>query len=261
MTARNKFPQLRIQQRNQQGQALRGKEGELRDLASQGKKQDFFNLIAPRLGSLKDYIRRRLRIAYLDEQVRTPVYTTGDILGWVMVWAYENFDRKPKDLTLEEWLYRITNNILDEYLKKRANIDKARRSLQDLNKKELHTLEEVERMTADAEGEPYLVEDLDDGEYQEPSLRPPADVASPAQELERKEEVARILHALSQVPDKDRLIFDLFVMEGFPKEAVARIANIPPDEVPRIVERVRAQVLHQFSQIEVAGEHRAPEAS
>jgi RNA polymerase sigma factor (sigma-70 family) len=239
-------PQLRVMQRNQQGEGLRDKEAELRELASRGKKEEFFNAIASRLGPLKDYIRRRLRVAYLEQQLRTPVYTTGDILDWVFLRAYEHFNRKPKDLTLEEWLYRITHEILDEYLTKQGRLDKGRRSLEDLNKKELRTLEEVEKMTADVEGEPYLVEDLDDSEYQRPNLNPPVDEDNPEQELEREEEITGILQALSRIPTQDRIVFDLFAMEGFSKEAVARIANVPAEEVPRIAQRVRAQVLREI---------------
>ena len=241
---------LRIDQRNQQGAALLEKQAELHKLASQGKKEDFFHLIAPRLGPLKDYIRRRLRVAYLEQQVSTPVYTTGDILDWVILRAYENFDRRPKDVTLEEWLYRITNEVLDEYLQRRSKIDKRRFSLEDLHKKELRTLEEVEKITADVEGEPYLVEDLDDSEYQESMRTPPADEDNPERELEREEEITGILQALRHVPEKDRIVFELFSLEGFSKEAVAKIADVPADEVPRIVERVRSQVLHQLRQTE-----------
>ncbi len=42
------------------------------------------------------------------------------------------------------------------------------------------------------------------------------------------------------------MIFELFAVEGFPKETVARIANVLPDDVPRIVQNVRAEILRQL---------------
>jgi DNA-directed RNA polymerase specialized sigma24 family protein len=57
----------------------------------------------------------------------------------------------------------------------------------------------------------------------------------------------QILRALSQVPEGDRIVFELFVIEGFSKEAVAKIVNVPPDEVPRLAEKVKAQVLHELT--------------
>jgi DNA-directed RNA polymerase specialized sigma24 family protein len=48
------------------------------------------------------------------------------------------------------------------------------------------------------------------------------------------------------VPEPDRIIFELFVIEGFSKEAVARIMNVSPEEVPHIAERVKAQVRREI---------------
>jgi DNA-directed RNA polymerase specialized sigma24 family protein len=64
--------------------------------------------------------------------------------------------------------------------------------------------------------------------------------------LEREEKVNRILQALSRVPEPDRIVFDLFLLEGFSKEVVAQISHVSPDEVPRIAERVRAHVLREI---------------
>ena len=41
-------------------------------------------------------------------------------------------------------------------------------------------------------------------------------------------------------------MFELFAVEGFPKEAVARICKISPNEVPSTAERVREQVLREI---------------
>ena len=54
--------------------------------------------------------------------------------------------------------------------------------------------------------------------------------------------MSQILEALSRLPERERTVFELYVIEGFPKEAVARIYYIPPEQVPAIAEKVRAQV-------------------
>jgi RNA polymerase sigma factor (sigma-70 family) len=254
--------------RSQQAEALRQKEGELAALASGQqlqsgnaqtenvqKKQEFFQQIIPLLNPLKTYIKRRLRIAYLDLQVRTPVYTSDDILDRVVLRAYENYEKKPADLTLEQWLYRIANEILENYLHRRHSTDVRRRSLETLQQKELSTLEE-QPITADVEGEPWLPEDLDDSEIPEREFNAPADEDDPEKQLERDEEVSQILRALSHVPERDRIVFELFAVEGFSKEEVAKIYNVPPDEVPRIADRVREQLLR-----EIEGQHDQKRAS
>lgn len=185
-----------------------------------------------------------MRIAYLEQRINTPVYTTGDLLDRVIVRAREHFQEKPPDLTLEQWLYQIANQVLDIYISKRAATDARRRSLETLEQKERSELEE--KITADAEGEAILQEDLDDPSYQSRDFNPPAETDSPEQELERKEQLGQVLQALSRIPEQDRIIFELFAIEGFSKEETAGIAGIDPEQVPPIVQRVRQQVLEQI---------------
>lgn len=231
--------------RKQQGEALQQKESELGRLAAEQNKEEFFKQIIALLQPLKSYIKRRLRVAYLTMQIRTPVYTSGDILDQVVLQAFENLGQKPKDLSLEQWLYQITNEILERYLRKRQSTDARRRSLEGLTKAELRTLEEIP-FTADADKEVWLPEDLDDSEYQPPAFTPPADQSNPEEQLEREEELEQVLQALSRVPERERIVFELFAIEEFPKEAVARIVGVPPEQVPRLAETARAQVLDEI---------------
>ncbi len=238
--------EIRSAKGQQQEQQLRSKDEELHSLATAGRKDAFFQRILPLLGPLKSYIKRRLRIAYLTGEIRTQVYTSGDILDQVVLSAYENYDRKPADLSLREWLYRLANETLDSYLRKRAKIDARRKSLESLSEAERRQLEEPERMTADAEGEVVLDEDLDDSEYQRQDFLPPTYQSDPSQELERSEEMERILRAFSRIPQRDRLVFELSAMEGFPDKAVARMTGVPAGRVRGIVEKVRTQVLRDI---------------
>src|SRR5581483_3194244 len=121
------MPQARIAARRQQQEALRAKETQLQTLASQHNKEEFFRQITPFLRPLKSYIKRRLRVAYLTLDVRTPVYTSGDILDSVVLKAYENYDKKPPELTLEQWLYQLANEIVDGYVRQRKVTDARRR--------------------------------------------------------------------------------------------------------------------------------------
>jgi hypothetical protein len=59
--------------RERQTEQLQQQEGKLAHLASQRKKREFLQQITPLLQPLKDYIKRRLRVAYLEMEVRTPV--------------------------------------------------------------------------------------------------------------------------------------------------------------------------------------------
>lgn len=231
--------------RKRQEAGLQVSEAALKKLASEGRKTEFFAQILPLLDPLKSYIRRRLRVAYLSMQIRSPLYTSGDILDETILKAYKDYAHKPRDLTLEQWLYQIANGILEKHLRERHVIGKHRKSLEGLTQAELRTLEEGP-ITADVEGEIYLPEDLDDSEIRPREFNAPTDSSNPEEELEKKEELEQLFRVLGHIPVNEQIIFELFAVEGFPKEAVARIANVSPDEVPRIVQKVRAEILHQL---------------
>jgi RNA polymerase sigma factor (sigma-70 family) len=237
----------RKDRRRRQEEQLRASEAELRGLASEGNKEEFFKQITQLLGPLKDYIKRQLRIAYLNLQLRREgVYNSDDILDETILAAYQDFDKKPKDLSLEQWLYQVANEKLESYLKRTSAQEKGRRSLESLAEKEESTLEE--RMTTDAEGEVMLDEDLYDTEYHlQPEFTPPTYQDDPSEVVEREEEIREIVRALSRVPERERMVFELYVIEGFSKEEVAGIARLPADEVPHIVEKVRSEVLKQVT--------------
>lgn len=223
------------------GEMLKEKEAELRELASQGKQDEFFREIIPLLKPLRSYIKRRLRITYLTQQMRTPVIGSADMLDDVLLEAYEKFNRKPKRLTLEQWLYRLVNEELNRYVSNRRPAEKRRKSLETLTQTELRTLEEMP-ITADADGEVWVPEELDDSEYQALEFLPPAFDDTPEQQLERREQILEILRTLAKLSERERTVFELYVVEGFSKGAVARISGVPTDEVPRIAEKVKEHI-------------------
>jgi RNA polymerase sigma factor (sigma-70 family) len=70
--------------------------------------------------------------------------------------------------------------------------------------------------------------------------------ATPEEALERKEEVLEILRILRELPERDRVVFELHVWQGFSEEEVARIMDITPADVTRIVESIKALVRDYF---------------
>jgi hypothetical protein len=107
---------IRYRRQAQQERSLRLKEAKLQQLAQGKNKQEFFNEFVPLLKPLQFYIRRRLRIAYLTQQITRPLATSGDMLDRVILNAYENYSHKPEDLALEPWLYQVANRELQRYL-------------------------------------------------------------------------------------------------------------------------------------------------
>ena len=160
--------------------------------------------------------------------------------------AYENFDKKPTDLTLEQWLYRLANEILDDYLAKRRSRDPRRRSFETLEQKERSTLEEIP-FTADETRSRGFPRNWMDSEYQPREFTPPAYEHNPEEELDTKKNYRRFCRRSPGCPNCDRMVFDLYAIEGFSKEEVGKILRIPPENVARIADEVIEQVRHEIS--------------
>jgi RNA polymerase sigma factor (sigma-70 family) len=227
--------------RQRQKQVLSHKEPELRRLAAERNREEFFHQIVPLLGALKGYIKRRLRIAYLTSQIRTPVNTSGDILDETVLQAYRDYVRRPRELSLEQWLYQIANRKLERYISKQKSREARHKSLETLSQAELATLEEMP-ITADTEGEIWLPEDLDDSEYAARNFDTPADGSNPEGELERREKLRQILEALCRLPERDRLVFDLVAIEGFSHDSASKILDVPRDEIRKVVKRAKMRL-------------------
>jgi RNA polymerase sigma factor (sigma-70 family) len=196
---------------------------------------------------LQSYIRRRLRIAYLTQQITEPIATSGDILDRVILNAYENYSHRPKDLALEQWLYQITNKELEGYISEEQSREKGRASFEMLSRAESRSLEEMP-ITADVDGEPWLPEDLDDSEIAPRALNVPADRNNPETVLERKEELQQIFDALTRLPERERMAFDLAVLEGFSNDAAAKIMGLPDGEIRKLLERAKKQLREYLQQ-------------
>ncbi|HEY1469300.1 MAG TPA: hypothetical protein VGF61_09660 [Candidatus Acidoferrum sp.] len=230
--------------RSGQETSLRINEAALHSEAIRQDKQGFFDRIHPLLRPLRSYIRRRLITAYANWEIRTPLYTSRDLLDEVILKAYGNYVRKPPDLTLEQWLYRLANEVVRNYIRERKQAAR-HPSVERLQSKELASLEELPQLTADAEGEPWLAEDLDDAEWDMRDFNPPAYQGLNPPKLDpkaRRKELKKIVRVLGRLPEADHVVAELFLVEGFSKEETARIAELVPSDVQRVVEKVRQEV-------------------
>lgn len=195
---------------------------------------------------LKRYIRRRLRLANLIGLVKRNLYATDDILDQVLLIAYENYNERPLNLSLDTWLYRITRDVLNGHLQEQESEESRQMQLEKLIDEDLQELDEKtptnpdpELMLADEFNEndnpvkngkemPHDDEDEDIGE-----------------KLERKEDARRLMRALKELPMIDREVFEFSVLDGLPDGQVSHITGVPAEQVPRIVEMVKLQIYSQ----------------
>jgi DNA-directed RNA polymerase specialized sigma24 family protein/ribosome-associated translation inhibitor RaiA len=76
------------------------------------RKESFFRTIRPLLGFLERHARNEIKIHELEGTLDPGQVEPADMVNEVVVLAWENFDKKKKDLTLELWLFHLLHEIL-----------------------------------------------------------------------------------------------------------------------------------------------------
>ncbi|MBU1565445.1 MAG: hypothetical protein KJ630_07435 [Proteobacteria bacterium] len=76
------------------------------------RKESFFRTIRPLLGFLERHARNEIKIHELEGVLSPGQVEPADIVDDVVVLAWENFDKKKKDLSLELWLINLLHKIL-----------------------------------------------------------------------------------------------------------------------------------------------------
>jgi DNA-directed RNA polymerase specialized sigma24 family protein len=205
------------------------------------EREEFFDRIMKHLNPLRNYIKRRLRLAHATGAIETNLYRTDDILDEVLLRGYNTSARMSSRFSIEEWLYLTANKILEELLKEIEFERSNRIRFEDLLREEIRDLEE--RITADAEEELVMLDELEmDVDYHRSDFAPPVKEEDYLEQLSRKEQILTVIKALAQIPERDRSIFDLYAFDEFDSEALSRIYDLPPDRIEEIIERVREEL-------------------
>ncbi len=76
----------------------------------------------------------------------------------------------------------------------------------------------------------------------EPTLREPD--ADPGERLEAREEVLALYRALDELPERNRVAFVLFELEGMPLEEIAETTGVPLHAAAARLRRARLAVAH-----------------
>ena len=76
----------------------------LQEHAEARNRDDFFRMLRPHLGFLRDYARREIRMLEQDGTLHRGELSVDDLLDQVMVLAYERFQDRPRRVPLDLWL-------------------------------------------------------------------------------------------------------------------------------------------------------------
>ncbi len=197
-----------------------------------------YTRLKPLLKPLRRYIIRLLRANKIRLNELSVTAAVEDILNEVLAQAYE---KQPSNLNLEEWLYQLANQVIDKLLAEYSQTELFR-SVEDIKRMELKQLEEV--ITADADGELVLVDELDsDVSYHYKELDLPKENTDYIEQLARNHEILEVTRAMSLLEDQERKIIELVVFEGYAKDRVAEIMEISEKKVNTLYKKAKSALI------------------
>ena len=85
--------------------------------AEAGNRDDFFRMLRPHLGFLRDYARREIRMLEQDGTLHRGELTVNDLLDQVVLLAYERFKDRPRKVSLDLWLTDLVDDALEQWIK------------------------------------------------------------------------------------------------------------------------------------------------
>jgi len=215
--------------------------GDLQKYVGKGDRNSFTKSLIPLLKDLKFYISRRLRYAHLIGMDKDRDITSGEMLNETVKTAYEKLNTKPIDFSLEHWLFGLSDEVLssalDEAMFEKQHLkdwdDYVDRAVADMD---------VE-ITTSAEGNPELVENLDDRELITSTISDQFGYEIDYDKnLSDKERLLTIMKILAKMPSLKRSIFELHTIDGFSLDEIAKIKNIKKYDAEKMVEEVRTEL-------------------
>jgi len=219
-------------------------------LQKQIEKKDrkaFAELLQKNLPGVKNYISRRLKMAQLTSLLKTRQLTLEDLTDELYLQVFEKFDQRPKDkVVFLPWVFKLADEIIEKHLKE-TEFEKEHTAshIEKLVKDEYKTLEE--NFSANAEGQPVMLEEMDEQTYQGDYYHW-EDIFTEDSEEELLEQIDRhdiedahevISLLLARLPALERSVFDLYILESKTIEEIAYIKGRPEKEIGEIIEKVR----------------------
>jgi RNA polymerase sigma factor (sigma-70 family) len=205
-----------------------------------GRRQDFFRLLRPLSGFLREHARRELRILELEGTLHRGEVTLDDLMDDVLIRAWHRFGDRPQKLPLESWLTQLLHETLEEWIKQEPWTHAS--------------LEEKAEETLPSEGP-----QADEQEWWQPllgyeksltleDLIPDWEGTQTWDQIEAEEQRDQLLSLMSEFPAEQRQAFFLYALEDYDPAEIAMLQDRPESQVKadidvmrqKLKERVRA---------------------
>lgn len=206
---------------------------DLGQLVSKDRKKEFTQRLLPLLTKIRRYLKRFLDFAILNKVIKRGDLEVDDLLDEMVANAYDNYAQKPKQQTLERWLYVLADQVLQKYLSQEYILNETT-----VDFPEEKIKDEIFQITVDAEGQPQLLEDM----YQ-PILDKSGDLSSEFEvnmdifSQKNKNLSKKMIKALNHLSPYNRSILEMYILEELSYQDIASIKGIKLQHVKQSIKK------------------------
>lgn len=222
------------------------------------KKEDdnsaFNDLVLSIMPEIKKYIKGRISAAIHQGHFSSGKYKSDDFIDQLFIEIYDNLDEVKSKNEFYKWLFKKTNQLLDDIMVEEEFNDLFFKNIDDYSKSEFKGM--IEKYTTDGGGDFIMIEELNESSFNPKKAEElsPFFIENGEEELIEKidkELTAEDIHhhisfVLASLPLTMRNVYDLFYSAQFSIEEIAEITNISPLEVDDLLKEAKILIKHSF---------------
>lgn len=226
---------------------------ELMLLKDNEDKTSFNDLLMRILPNVRKYIKGRLKAAIHQGHFSKGKYKPDDFVDQLFIEIYENLGELESENDFYKWLFKKTNQLLEDVIVEEEFDDLYFENIDDYSKAEWPDL--IEKYTVDGGDDLVMMDEIDD-----PSMNQKEVMLSPFfvvdkestmiekidEELTAEEVHHHINFVLDSLPLKMRNVYDLFYGAQFSIAEIAEITKISEQEVDDLIKEAKVRIKRSF---------------
>ena len=225
----------------------------LRVLSKSNSQKEFNDLLAQVLPHIELYIKIELGRAVANGTLAEGRYNVNDFVDELYISAYEHLQEVSEDLNLLNWLFQRTDRLINEAVIEEEFDHAFIQNIDEIAALESNEMNEV--LTIDANGEPVLVDELDESPYPihnyelkdvfvEDNQQSLIDRLS--NEMTNEQIKHHIENIVRRFPKSFRTIFDLSQNYNMSVQDISDIKQISTLEIGKILKQINRSIQISF---------------
>jgi RNA polymerase sigma factor (sigma-70 family) len=213
----------------------------------------FNQLLLEIIPEIRKYIVKKVRSAIHKKHFSKNKYDANDFIDQLFIEVYDHIDEFSNEDEFYVWLYKKTNELLDEAITEEEFDDLFFQNIDDYSKKEWDQMQE--KFTAEADGDLIMKEELDDISYHKDTFalkdvfieNTENRLVKKIDETLHQEEVDKhiqlVLHNLSAATQN---VFELFTKQHLTLTEIAEVRNTSVEKVEKLLNEARKSLELSF---------------